>query len=367
MKSGIFESLFPPPRFLEVPAVGIDISDQSVKFVSLERHGGGLSVSFFGERDIPVGVVSGGQIKDKEKLTKILGEIADKYKIKEVVVALPEEESYTFRLHLPFMGHRELRESIELQTEDHIPLRASDTVFDFEVYHKPHDKHDFYDVVVYAIAKQTVLAYKEVFSNIGVSTKSFEVEAHALSRAVIPEDRDETTLIVDIGKTRSGFTTVSSGVVTFASTVGVGGNDFTTAIKKNLNVSFEEAEKLKINKAVIRTTDNSPLFFALVPVVSVLKDEVFKRYSYWNEYQGRGSGADNHSTDKIKRVILTGGQATLPGLDKYLAEGLGVNVSYGNPWENILDLDKKLPPINKKDSLRYAVAIGLAMKSFQDK
>jgi Tfp pilus assembly PilM family ATPase len=41
----IFSDLIPPPRYLEMPSVGLDISDNSVRFVELKRNGQQLSLA----------------------------------------------------------------------------------------------------------------------------------------------------------------------------------------------------------------------------------------------------------------------------------------------------------------------------------
>ena len=67
---------------------------------------------------------------------------------------------------------------------------------------------------------------------------------------------------------------------------------------------------------------------------------------------------------RVTRVLLTGGQATLPGLVQYLAGGLGLAVELGDVWTNILDARRVLPPIKFNDSFKYATALGLALRDF---
>jgi len=78
---------------------GIDISDLSLKIVKLKKKRGSFVFSSFGERDIPKGVISSGEIKDEAILTKLIRDAVkdvngEKIKTKYVVASLPEEKSY---------------------------------------------------------------------------------------------------------------------------------------------------------------------------------------------------------------------------------------------------------------------------------
>jgi len=72
MYRNLFYKAFPPPKFLSMPAVGVDISDSSIHFVELKSGKNGLVVSDFGEKEIATGVIEGGEIKNPKKLIEIL-------------------------------------------------------------------------------------------------------------------------------------------------------------------------------------------------------------------------------------------------------------------------------------------------------
>jgi hypothetical protein len=57
---------------------------------------------------------------------------------------------------------------------------------------------------------------------------------------------------------------------------------------------------------------------------------------------------------------LLSGSDVLLGLDEYLTRSLDIPVKVANVWTNILSLDKYVPPINNRESLDYASALGLA-------
>jgi len=91
---------------------------------------------------------------------------------------------------------------------------------------------------------------------------------------------------------------------------------------------------------------------AIKPIFDVVVNETRRALAFY---------AGKHAEIPVKRVVVTGGTAKLPGLVIYLAEALGLEVQIADPWHGI-----SLPP-NVSQHLReegpsYAVATGLALK-----
>jgi Tfp pilus assembly PilM family ATPase len=66
---------------------------------------------------------------------------------------------------------------------------------------------------------------------------------------------------------------------------------------------------------------------------------------------------------RIQKIVLCGGSANLKGLPAYLTETVGVTTERANVWENTFSFDEVVPPIDRRHSLGYATAVGLALQS----
>ena len=360
MSRASFLRLFPTPRYMAMPAVGIDISDQSVKFTKLSLKGERVVIERYGERTIPVGTIESGAVRNQEALVKVLAELRAEYHLTEVVASLPEEEAYIVRLNLPVKKSSEIRDSVELQLEEYVPLPPTEAVFDHEIIDAPKTEEGNYEIVVSAIPKKTVSTYTEAFAAAHLRPVAFEVEAQAIARAVVPTGEDRVVMIVDFGKTRTSFFITSGWSVGFTATAkNIGGEDITTTIQKSLEISHEEAEKLKIERGLLSSRGKRDLFFSIIPIISVLRDEITKHQSYWETHREE-TGRLGRS---IEEVIICGGQATLPGLIDYLNLDLNIPVRLGNPWENLFSFEKYIPPLNLNQALRYTTAIGLSLRT----
>ncbi len=128
-----FNRFFPAPSFLATPSFGLDISDESIKFIELVNTRNGLRVGLHGERKISPGIIESGKIKNPKRMEEILMLLKKEVGIKTVRVSLPEEQVYLFKLRLEKLGLVNIRESIELSLEEHVPLSAEDAIFDYEL------------------------------------------------------------------------------------------------------------------------------------------------------------------------------------------------------------------------------------------
>ena len=353
--------LFPPPNYILRPAAGLDLSDRSIKVMEFYLGATGLKVKKFGEMEIPAGIIEGGEIKNELRLVTSLKELKEKYSLNWVACDLPEEFAYVVRLKLPKTRPADLPGMIEVELPEHVPLSPGQIVFDF-IPASLDETGKWVWVDVAAASRAVVESYERALLAAGLKPVSFEMEAAALARTIFIKGDRQTTLVVDIGKVRTGFSIVSCGVVLDTTTVaGVSGDAFTELIRRALKASLVEAEERKIKFGLSRVNNNREQFFALLPLVSALGDEIKKRISFWLDH-----GSNETSTTPVTKIVLVGGQATLPGLIEYLAASTNLPVELGNPWIGVLETEKSLPPIPFNEALRYSVAIGLALRSFNN-
>jgi type IV pilus assembly protein PilM len=339
-----------------MPAVGVDVSDTSLKYIRFDKHRDGVSLGAWGDLKIPDGVISQGVVKDPVALGKVIAEVKKVTGTEFVRVSLPEERAYLFETTVArSLSPQEIYSALEFRLEENVPLSPRDAEFDYtSVGTQGADEH----VVVTVYAKETVMAYHEACRIAEVTPLSFEVEAQALARAVVREGDMGTYLIVDFGKTRTGVGVFEKGTLMLTSTIDLGGKDLDMA----LSVAYkgaDEAEliRLKNEYGMLAASDEPMVREALVQPISNLKNELATRITYWN------TRTDNPERT-IERVILCGGIANLAGLPEYFTEALGVSVVQADVWQNAFHTSAIVPPITRRYSYGYATAVGLALGSF---
>ncbi|MDD3662527.1 MAG: pilus assembly protein PilM, partial [Candidatus Pacebacteria bacterium] len=302
----LFSYYFPTPSYLNMDSCALDISDESIKYGQLKTGHSGLKLKKIGREKIPEGTIVSGKIEDKKKLVDILKNLKKKEKIGFVRVALPEEQMYIFTLSLPQMEEKNLREAILLQIEDHIPLRAVEIVFDYDVIFS---NEKSITVSVAAIGRDIIDEYLSVFSQSGLTPLSFESEAQAIARSVVPYGEKGVMMIVDFGYNRTGVSISDGGNVLFTTTLDIGGMNLTQMLAKNFSLSFEKAEEMKKSYGLSNTSKINKIFPVILNGVSVLHDELNKQYIYWKTHHKENSFA----SEGIEKIILCGGDANLAG------------------------------------------------------
>lgn len=352
----ILSRLFPTPAFVTIPTVGLDFSDATMRFVDLEVKPDGLIPRRFAQSTIPEGCMKGGRIIDAQKFTNFLKDVQKEHKLKYVRVSIPESQVYSFTLSLDSSAASDIRGAIDFLIEDNIPLKAIETVFDYHIL-SVSDKNIIVQVV--ALPEMVASNYFNAFFSAGIIPVSFELEGQAISRAVLKPDDMGSCMIVDFGANRTGITIVTNRTAIITATLDFGGKVLTQSLAKELSISVEEAEILKRQYGLTAVGEHSNIFPILANGISVLKDEINRRYVYWHEKKNQMG-----SFSPIDTIYLCGGHSNLRGLGDYLSTSLKIKVVQVDPWANCFSLEDVIPDISYETSMSYVTAIGLALADY---
>ena len=347
-----FLDIFPTPRFLEMPTVGLDISDHMIRFIELKRVSSRFELGRYGKEVLPKDVIEEGYIKDKKKFIEILSSIQQKYNLSFIKASLPEEKSYLFKIELPMMDEHDIRGALQFKIEENVPISLADAVYDYRILKTPQPGDKTLRVSVTVVHTKVVSSYLEAFNAAKLTPVELQIESQAFSHAAIPNDALETYILISMRENRTVLAIVSEREVQFTSTLAIGGDSIADSIGKNLNVDAAEVEKIREGKEV---RESNEMFLSLVNAASALRDEVQKLLAYW----------DNHSQEHghnrtIEKIIISGSDAML-GLDDYLSRSLNMKATIADPWVNILKINDYIPPITLREALDYLPALGLAL------
>lgn len=356
------QHLFPPPRYISFPSVGVDISDTSLKYIAFEQahsHDRNLTLTQWGDIDIPEGSLERGNVHDVEKLKDALKEMKARSRAEYVSVSLPEERAYLFETSIAKKtAAKDVRGLLEFKLEENVPLSPRDAYFDYAVVGSDTTSNEL-RVAVAVYSRDTIDQYYEACASADLIPLAFEIEAEAIARASVERSLQGTYMIVDFGKTRMGVGIVHKGVLMYTSTIDISGKQMSEELRKVLGeITEAECTEIKNTRGLMRLRGNESVVGALEPIAKSIADELSIRIHYWHTRDiDRGER-------QIKKVILCGGSANLLGLPEYLGEKLGFPTERAQVWQNAFSLETFIPPITRRYSYGYATAIGLALKQF---
>ena len=355
---GFFTGFFPVPRFLAERAVGIDISDNSIRFMELANTKYGKTPFKFGEHLLPEEIVVNGDIQNTDALSEELKKIKEKNDIDFIRASLPEEKAYLFKTHIPEdIEKNQIRSILEFKLEEYVPISPKEAVFDYEIINNPKEYLPGHiDVGVAVYPKNTVEKYSAAFDKAGLIPLSFEVETQAIARSVIRYNDDGIYMIIDFGRARTGLAIIDKYTLSFTSTFKIDWRILAKVIKESSDISEDNINQIKNEYGLLK--NNKELFSAFMDIAEQLKDNIDKYYKYWRTRVDETGKRVN----PIEKIILCGGNSNLAGLPEYLSGSLKIPVERANVWINAFSLDDFTPNIDRFQSLSYATAIGLALR-----
>lgn len=164
------------------------------------------------------------------------------------------------------------------------------------------------------------------------------------------EQSNVPTVLIDLGSLSSDLTIYDKELIV-TGTVPGGGDSFTNAIAKKLDVSPQEAHIIKTKYGLGLSKKQTDLVECLTPILDQLTKEVKRMVRYYQERSG--------SDDKIRQIVTMGGGANMPGLSEHLTSSLRIPVRMCDPWRK-LDFAGLQHPNNTEKSMYITVA-GLAL------
>lgn len=336
--------------------VGLDIGSTSIKVVELEQGGktgklvtAGLSVT------PPKGLLSEASF-DQMAVAQAIQKTSSDAKIstKSVNISLPENSVFTRVVEMPYLTEKELSSAIRWEAEQYIPLPLSEVILDYQILgQETGGKTGKMAVFLAASPKTLVGKYERIIAMAGLSLVSIETEALALNRALIDEGAaSPMTLVIGIGSEHTTVVISKGGSIVLTYVIHTGGKALTRALASDLGMDQAQAEEYKKTYGLEKDVLSGKISNSVRPLLDNLVAEVKRVINF---YQGKSS-----DTEAIRRVVLVGGGAKLPGLVVFLTETLGIETQIGDPWQKVTGV-QKLAGL-AFDPILFAEAVGLALK-----
>jgi type IV pilus assembly protein PilM len=332
--------------------IGLDIGDSSIKVVELKDlgKGRGFQLAKIGSESLSAEAIVDGAIMDSQLVIETIQRLFQRLKIKnaQVATALSGHSVIVKRISLPVMTAAELAESIHWEAEQYIPFDIDDVNLDYQILDGSSlSGEGNMDVLLAAAKKDKINDYTSVVTQAGLQPVAVDIAAFALQNAFEANyefEPHQVIALVDVGAAVSSITVLHGGTSVYWRDINVGGNQYTDAIQKELNLSAEQAEKLKRGDDL----DGIP-YERVLPILSAVNEQI--------------SATD----ESLDRLYVTGGSAQVIHLKEALGERLHTQVELMNPFRRIQPAGRDIASdVLNEMTPTASVAVGLALRKMGD-
>jgi type IV pilus assembly protein PilM len=344
--------------------VGLDIGSSAVKAVELKAVGKGYKVSAFGSETIPPDSIVDGAIIDGGAVADAIRRLFDGRNIKNktVVASLSGNAVIVKKITVPVMTAAELAESIYWEAEQYIPFDIQDVNLDYQIVDNgAASGKGTMEVLLVAAKKEKIADYTGVIAQAGRSAAVVDVDAFALQNAYEINYGIESQAVIALlnaGASATNINILNGDQSVFTRDISMGGNAYTEALQRELNLPYELADQLKRGIAVEGVTfeDARPVLRAVTENVML---EIQKTFDF---YKGTAS------SDRIDRIMLSGGASRAEGFTEMLTHRFDVPVEGLDPFKRVAFDTKKFQVESASDvAPTVAVAVGLALRRAGDR
>lgn len=290
--------------------IGLHVNMHAVKALEFTCSGGKTYLQGFSNVPMPKGLMQADQFLDIKKLSEFLklslsNAKTGKFTTNRVVISVPESKSFVRVMEMPLMEEDKAEYAIMFEAEAYIPMPMDQVYFDWQILSR---KEKTMEVLLIASPKEYVDTFMRIVEGAGLKLCGIEAEAQSVARALVPPDVDEPVLIADLDAFKTALIIVENNVLQFTSTVPIAANDFTEKLAKALNVTPQEAEKLKREVGFANTVQHPNLKEAMISGVEDLAAEIKNVLKFHYD----------HSETHINQILITGGGAKLQHLGDVL-------------------------------------------------
>ncbi|MDX9779266.1 MAG: type IV pilus assembly protein PilM [Patescibacteria group bacterium] len=335
--------------------LGIDIGDSSLKMVELRKKGKKIFLSNYAFSE-NVTDVNFTKVADVNYLAQAILKVKAEagIKAKKVTASLPTFSVFSSIIHLPTIDRKNMDKIVADEAKKVIPLPLEEMILDWKIV--PHktgeDEKNGSRVFLTGSPKKLVRRYIEIFRLAKLELASLETETFSLVRSLLGND-PSTVMIVEIGANSTDLSVVQDSIPVLNRSLEVCGSTVTQTLADKLGLSFIQAEQFKLDLSASLSDGSKD---ELPQLIIKTLGPVIHEIEYMREFFEK-----NGASNKIEKIVLSGGGALLLNLADYLSKHLNLQVIIGDPFSRVSYPVEMQPIINEVGS-KLAVAAGLALR-----
>lgn len=336
--------------------IGVDIGSSSIKIADISVGKNEATLNDFAFIQTPSGAIANGDISDSVLLSDSIRTLhrENQFKSKNCSVGLSGTAVIVKKISMPRIDSKALLEQVKYEASQYLPFDIDQITLDYHILPFSADPEKM-DVLIVAAQNEHILNTISTVKQAGLNCSILDVQSLALANIFEFNygQLNETIGILNFGANITNFIVVYRGEVIFSRDIPAGGFLFTNEISKNMGVTLDEAESLKISHSQNQEVPEETRTHMNV-ALSQLLEEVRNSLDF---YSANSQGLE------ISKIFYTGGACQTAELINSLVDQLHVPFEPFYPFRNIKNGNSKF----SNDYLRQitpfmSVAAGLALR-----
>lgn len=330
---------------------GLDIGTTAIRVVQM--RGGKTKVLLnYGSIEIDPKLSRSDANADQQKLALAIKQVIAQSNIStaNVAVGLPSQKVFSTVVDVDRLSPAELEKTIRFQADSLIPTPINESKIDWALLGDSPKEASKVELLLSSVSNSFVEQRLDMLESLGLNVIAFEPDSLALTRALLPDGTMAATLILDMGDVATDLVITLNGGPRLIRSIPVGIESIVKAATQGLGIDEKQAQQFVFKFGMSKDKLEGQVFNAINSTVDVLVTEIEKSIKFFST---------RYPSNKLERVMVTGGASTLPEFPLMLANKFNISVEIGNSWRNVSFPAQRQNELLSASS-RFAVAAGLA-------
>ncbi|MEJ2084510.1 MAG: type IV pilus assembly protein PilM [Acidobacteriota bacterium] len=311
--------------------VGLDVGSSAIKLVELkERKAGEFHLVRVGVEPLSPEAIVDGSIMDSSLVVDAIQKLTHETGAKgtNFATSVSGHSVIIKKIQVPPMPPAELEDSIHWEAEQYIPFDINDVRLDYVILSEGGLGDESMEVLLVAVKRDKVNDYVSVISQSGKTPAIVDLDAFAVQNAYETNydvDPGKVVALVNMGAGVTNINILSQGATVFWRDISFGGNQFSEALQREFNLSFDQAERVKRGEDV-EGCSAAEARTVLDAVSAEMASEIQKTFDFF---------AATAAEDSVDELVVSGGCSMTENLVSVLKERFGVATELMNPLRKV--------------------------------
>lgn len=338
--------------------LAVDIGHQNTKFLIISKsRGSKIKIIQAVRKPTPKDSFKNGSIINEDNLADFISRtVAEMELLEEVEVVAGfsgKNGLITKKIDIPNIEQDQIPEHLPFEVEQYLPYDMNDLDLDYEILDKSKAREsNTIPIFVVAVLVKAVSEYDNLFAKAFLTCDIIDVNVLALSNIFewnYGKDQKKSFLLLDVGDSHTNMSVIDTGEVIFTRSISVGGAVYTEKISNKLQVDYQEAEDLKVNK----TGQPEEVKQAILDAHALFCDEIYTGYESFKTF---------FPQIELSSLFVTGGSIQTEGMLSSLEKKFSLPVKQMDSLKNVEGFSEL--KIKKEElSLYFSVALGIGLRA----